>query len=123
MVQVIKGRGRPAHQYGPGIEVKVSIDGDAGARNVSAGWAAFEPGSKTDVHTRPVEEVIFVTKGQTTIVAEGQEYTLSEGDAMFIPPGIGHSHENRGTQSLEHIWMFAPQGPEAPLRELPVVST
>jgi len=89
------------------------------AKNLSLGWIAIPPRSRTDDHTRKTEEIIYVLKGTTTIVAQDQEYTLSKGDAVFIPPGVAHRHENRRTSTLEQLWIFAPPGPERTLRELP----
>jgi quercetin dioxygenase-like cupin family protein len=107
---------------GPGKDIvnKVLIDGESSdARHLSLGWIRFEPGAKTENHTREVEEVIYVVQGKTVVVANNVEYELNPGDSIFIPPGTEHRHENRGTEVLEQIFIFAPQGPEKALRELP----
>jgi mannose-6-phosphate isomerase-like protein (cupin superfamily) len=58
-------------------------------------------------------------QGKTVIVADNVEYELSPRDCIFLPPGTKHRHENRGAEVLEQIFIFAPQGPEKALRELP----
>ena len=119
MIRVLRGDDASIYEYGPAIKLKIMVDGEAGAANVSAGWISFDPGAKTDDHVRSVEETIFVIRGETVITSDGQEYRLSPGDAIFIPPGTTHRHENRGSEVLEQMWIFAPQGPEKKMRELP----
>jgi quercetin dioxygenase-like cupin family protein len=107
---------------GPGKDIvnKVLVDKESSdARHLSLGWIRFDPGAKTDDHTREVEEVIYVVQGKTVIVADNVEYELSPRDSIFLPPGTTHRHENRGAEVLEQIFIFAPQGPEKALRDLP----
>lgn len=107
---------------GPGNDIvnKVLVDGESSdARHLSLGWIRFEPGAITDDHTREVEEVIYVVQGSTVVVADNVEYKLNPRDSIFIPPGTKHRHENRGAEVLEQIFIFAPQGPEKALRDLP----
>ena len=120
MIRVLRGDGVPVYEYAPAIKAKILVDSEAGASNVSVGWISFEPGAKTDDHVRSVEETIVVIRGETVIISEGQDYKLSPGDAIFIPPGTTHRHENRGSEVLEQVWIFAPQGPEKKMRELPL---
>jgi quercetin dioxygenase-like cupin family protein len=111
----------PETNVAPGDKkLKIYIDeGSCGTKNLSLGWIAIPPKSRTDEHTRQTDEVIYVLKGTATIVAEGQKYDLSEGDAIFIPPGVSHRHENNGSILVEQIWIFSPSGPEKALRNLP----
>jgi putative monooxygenase len=108
---------------GPGKDIvnKILIDKQSSdAQHLSLGWIQFEPGAKTDDHTRAVEEVIYVVQGKTVVVTDKGEYAFGPRDSIYIPPGTKHRHENRGTEVLEQIFIFAPQGPEKALRELPL---
>jgi mannose-6-phosphate isomerase-like protein (cupin superfamily) len=120
-IQVIPFNELALHS-GPGKDIvsKVLVDKEStDARHLSLGWIRFDPGAKTDDHTREVEEVIYVTQGKTVIVADNVEYELGPRDCIFIPPGMKHRHENRGAEVLEQIFIFAPPGPEKALRNLP----
>lgn len=106
-----------------GSLLKIFFDSENSAKNFSMGWVSFDPGSRTSVHTRDVEEVIFVLKGETYIVTTDHgEFFLRKGDCVLIPAGIEHYHANRGDEVLEQIYLFSPQGPEKPLRNLSIVT-
>ena len=104
-----------------GSSLKIILDDKVGSKHLAMGVVFFEPGAKTINHVRDVEEVIFVTKGEATIVTDDAAYTLVEGDTIFIPPGVLHRHENRGNMPLEQVYIFSPQGPERALRDLEVI--
>jgi mannose-6-phosphate isomerase-like protein (cupin superfamily) len=120
-IKVIRSRESVSYDGpGTGVTSKVLVDNDsAAAKNLSMGWIQFNPGAKTEDHVREVEEVIYVVKGKTVIVAGQFEYYLGAGDCVFIPPGVKHRHENRNNEVLEQIYVFAPPGPERAVRNLP----
>lgn len=123
MLKVLRTEDLEVHRLGEGSTVKPIIDSMVGAGNVAMGWVSFDPGSATPDHVRDVEEIIYVLKGRAAIVAGSQEYLLDVGDTIFIPPGVTHRHENRGSGVVEQLYVFAPQGPEGTLRDLPVVAS
>lgn len=121
MIKVIKASQVPTYK-GPGDgETKILVDSDIKATNLSLGWIKFPAGGKTDPHTRDVEEYIYVIKGKTAVTAGNERLEFGEGDVIFIPAGIEHLHENIGSEDLEQIWIFAPQGPEQGLKDLPTL--
>ncbi len=99
---------------------KVLIDAESGTRNSSLVEITFPVGGKTDPHTRDVEEIVYIVKGRTAITIAQKRYDLGPGDAIYIAPGTEHYHENIGDTELVQIVVFAPQGPEAILKRLPV---
>ncbi|MCL5292803.1 MAG: cupin domain-containing protein [Actinobacteria bacterium] len=106
---------------GPGDgRTKVLIDSQVGAKNLSLCWIKFPVGGKSDLHTRDVEECIYVIKGRTVVVSGHERVEFGEGDAVFIQAGVEHYHENIGSSELEQIVVFSPQGPESILRDLPL---
>lgn len=105
-----------------GINLKIFFDSLNGAKNFAMGLVIIEPGKKTSKHTRDVEEIIYVIKGEVLVITNEVEYTLKEGDSILIPAGIEHYHENRSPNVIEQIYIFTPQGPEKPLRELQIMS-
>lgn len=106
--------------FGSGLVLKVFFDEENGARNFSLGTVTIEPNCETSMHTRTVEEVIYMISGEGEVVTEeGERYTLLSGDSILIPAGISHKHVNSSEKSLEQMWIFAPQGEEVGLRDLP----
>lgn len=120
MIKVVRSNEVKTYK-GPGDgRTKILLDPKSkGANNLSLGWITFPVGGKTDDHMRDVEEIIYVIRGTTTIVSDGERHELSKGDVVFIPPGVVHRHENDGSEPLEQIWIFAPPGPEQRLKDLP----
>jgi len=102
------------------IRIKILFDRENGAQKVATGIVILEPSSRTAPHVRAVEEIIFVIKGAASIVtASGDVYNMTSGESVLIPPGVEHYHENTGTETAEQLYIFAPQGPEVSLRDLP----
>lgn len=65
----------------------------------------LEPGASTDDdsvrHTG--HEVATVIKGSVTVVIEGQENNLGEGDSIFFDSSQAHAYRNPGTDLVELI--------------------
>lgn len=108
-------------KLGDGCTCKILFDSLNGAKNFSIGTVIIEPNQKTGEHTREVEELIFALKGETYVVTEEKEYRLKEGDCILIPKGIKHYHANKSKETIEQIYLFAPQGPEKTLRDLEIL--
>jgi len=121
-ITLLKREQLEKHDFGEGLILKVFFDNCNGAKNLSMGSVVIEPGCETTLHKRDVEEVIYLVKGNGGVITEdGSEYLLSAGDSVLIPAGISHKHINNGDELLEQIWIFAPQGPEKGLRDLPII--
>ncbi len=52
------------------------------------------PRHASPLHDHPNDQVLVVLKGSLTIVADGDEQTLGEGDAVFIPGDEPHIVKN-----------------------------
>lgn len=108
-------------KLGEGCSCKIIFDSLNGANNFSIGTVVIEPNQRTGEHTRDVEELIFALKGQTYVITEDAEYKLEQGDSILIPAGIKHYHANKSNETIEQIYLFAPQGPEKSLRDLEII--
>ncbi len=108
-------------KLGEGCSCKIIFDSLNGANNFSIGTVIIEPNQRTGEHTRDVEELIFALKGQTYVITEDAEYKLEQGDSILIPAGIKHYHANKSNETIEQIYLFAPQGPEKSLRDLEII--
>ena len=118
---VVKNKDVELRKLGEGTICKILFDSENGAKNFSIGTVIIEPNQRTGEHTRDVEELIFALKGETYVVTEENEYKLEEGDCILIPEGIKHYHANKTNQIIEQIYLFAPLGPEKPLRNLEII--
>lgn len=88
-------------------------------KNVSVGKITFQPGQKTENHTREVDEILYILEGRTTVVVNDTEtFDLEVGDSIFLPAGTTHRHENNSVASFTQIWIFAPSGPEKSFKKL-----
>lgn len=104
-----------------GCICKIIFDSINGAENFSIGTVIIEPHQKTGEHTREVEELIYALNGETCVVTEEKEYILKQGDSILIPKGIKHYHANKSNETIEQLYLFAPQGPEKTLRDLEII--
>jgi len=112
----------PTQKLGEGVFLKILADRETGATNLGMGWITFKPGAKSSMHKRDVEEYIYVTKGEAVVLLEsGEEFVLNAGDIILIPAGTVHQHFNKSATDMEQLYIFAPQGPEKALRDLPIV--
>ena len=59
---------------------------------------AMQPGAvshpETGGHTHPWDHVVFVLEGHGTLVCDGQDYLVAEGDAVMVPPNSLHQWKN-----------------------------
>jgi quercetin dioxygenase-like cupin family protein len=90
------------------------VDHDlAGAREMAAGLAVFEPGEASSEHSHPdAEEIIYVVRGSGVIRSGGEERSFGPNTVMFNPRGISHQHVNTGSEPL---WLFFVYSPPADL--------
>jgi len=63
---------------------------------------AIEPHQHEDI-----EEVYYVLQGRGEMKIEDEEKSVSEGDAIYLPPGKIHTLRNTGTYPLRFVCMGA----------------
>lgn len=76
---------------------------DAPAR-MAGGTVVFEPGARTNWHTHPLGQTLFVTEGIGWVQHWGgpiQEIRV--GDIVRIPPGVKHWHGACPTFGMTHL--------------------
>ena len=54
-------------------------------------------------HTHPWEHSVFILEGQATLVCAGKAYTVSEGDAVLVPPDVLHQWRNETQQPMSRV--------------------
>ena len=68
---------------------------------------AMAPGAvshpDTGGHTHQWEHVVYVLEGTGTLVCGGKDYTVSEGDAVLVPPNILHQWRNESNAPMLRV--------------------
>ena len=62
------------------------------------GYTEIQDGKTSAHHIHPWEHEIFVIGGAGTLICDGKEYPIKEGDALFIPGEVDHCTLNDGGQ-------------------------
>jgi len=57
----------------------------------------------TGGHTHEWDHVVFVLEGTATFVCEGKDYTVSQGDAMLVPPNVQHQWKNESQAPVVRV--------------------
>ena len=81
------------------------VTAEAPARLVSA-RVSFGPGARTNWHTHPLGQTLYVISGVGRVQTEGQPVReIRAGDTVCIPPGEKHWHGASPTTGMVHIAM------------------
>jgi quercetin dioxygenase-like cupin family protein len=66
----------------------------------------FEPGARTNWHSHPLGQTLYITHGVGRVQAEGGPVRIVRaGDVVWIPPGEKHWHGASPDNSMTHIAM------------------
>ena len=63
-------------------------------------YSEIYPDKTSTHHTHPWEHEVYILKGSGTLVCDGKEYPVREGDAIFIPGDVDHYTLNNGGQGV-----------------------
>ncbi len=81
------------------------IEAPAPAR-IRAARVSFEPGARTNWHTHPLGQTLYVIAGVGLFQTKGGPIReIRPGDVIFIPPGEKHWHGGTPTNAMTHIAM------------------
>jgi len=76
----------------------------APARSLNALGVLFEPGARTDWHTHPDGQVLYIASGAGKVQTEtGETVRVSAGDVVYSPAGEKHWHGATETSYLMHL--------------------
>jgi quercetin dioxygenase-like cupin family protein len=68
------------------------------------GNVSFEPGARTNWHSHPGGQILFITVGQGYYQAKGKTARLlQKGDVVEIPPNVVHWHGAGPEEEFAHI--------------------
>jgi quercetin dioxygenase-like cupin family protein len=81
------------------------VEAPAPAR-LRAGRVSFEPGARTNWHTHPLGQTLYVISGVGRIQTKGGPIReIRPGDVVWIPPGEKHWHGGSPNNAMTHIAM------------------
>jgi quercetin dioxygenase-like cupin family protein len=81
------------------------IQAEAPARIVAA-RVTFEPGARTNWHSHPLGQTLYVISGIGRFQTKGEPIReIRPGDVVWIPPGEKHWHGGSPTSGMTHIAM------------------
>ncbi len=67
---------------------------------------SFEPGARTNWHTHPIGQTLYVIAGVGRVQAKGGPVReIRPGDVVWIPPGEKHRHGGAPTTAMTHLAM------------------
>ncbi len=97
---------RAPQQYFTGTVWQDPIVATPAPARVVANRVSFEPGARTNWHTHPLGQTLYVISGVGRVQTKGgpvQE--LRPGDVVWIPPNEKHWHGGSPTNGMTHIAM------------------
>jgi mannose-6-phosphate isomerase-like protein (cupin superfamily) len=69
------------------------------------------PGRKMRIHKHLYnDELIFIHKGEGTLILDEQSIEVKTGDVAFVPRGTWHGLHNTGKENLSMIFQYTPAG-------------
>lgn len=73
---------------------------------LTAALVTFEPGARSNWHTHPLGQCLFVTSGKGWTQCEGEERVeIYAGDTIWCPPNHKHWHGATSSTGMSHIAM------------------
>lgn len=107
-VSVLRPGSQPSAMGGPehftgNVRVDSRFKGTEPA-TIGGGIVSFEPGARTNWHTHPLGQTLFVTSGVGLVQHWGGEVQeIRPGDVVWIPPGIKHWHGAAPAIGMSHL--------------------
>lgn len=98
---------------GRGEKVRL-IDARLGTDAIDVHHNTLFPGGPSGRYHRhsKAENVYIVMGGIGQLVADGETYSVSQGQIIFIPAGVPHSLSNLGDEPFRIFEIYAPAGPD-----------
>ena len=93
----------PASNFTGTVRVERIFGADAPAR-ISGGLVHFEAGARTNWHTHPLGQTLFVTAGVGRVQQWGRPIQeIRKGDIVRIPPNVKHWHGASPGSAMSHL--------------------
>ncbi|PKN73038.1 MAG: cupin [Candidatus Cloacimonetes bacterium HGW-Cloacimonetes-3] len=94
-----------------GAQIRWLIAQKDGAPNFAMRMFEVAPGGHTPYHQHDWEHELYCLSGTGVLVTEQGDKPFSANDAMYIDPGMMHSFNNTGTDTLKFLCMIPHEEP------------
>ncbi len=95
----------PAEWFTGDVSLTPVIDAPSPAR-LRASVVTFQPGARTNWHTHPLGQTLYVVSGRGRAQTEGEAmFEFGPGDVLWIPPGERHWHGAAPDSEMTHVAM------------------
>jgi quercetin dioxygenase-like cupin family protein len=94
-----------------GITVKMMVDADLGAQQLTMFMVQYEPRGLAGRHDHPFEETYLILDGAVDAELDGEPYRLVPGDVAWAGVGCVHAFTNPGPGTVRWLETQAPQPP------------
>jgi transcriptional regulator with XRE-family HTH domain len=86
-----------------------SLDFKATDRKINSYYAEFElvPPDKLKSHQHPGAEIFYLISGELAITVSGEEYTLTEGDAIYFDGTLPHTYRRTSKKPCSALVVVA----------------
>lgn len=93
----------PAAFFTGKVDVRPVVDAQAPGRT-SIGTVTFQPGARSNWHTHPAGQALYVTEGCGWTQREGGAIVkFCKGDTAYVPAGVKHWHGATSTTTMTHL--------------------
>ena len=97
---------RAPKEYFIGTVWQDPIIATAAPARVASNRVSFEPGARTNWHTHPLGQTLYVIAGVGRVQTRGEPVReIRPGDVVWIPAGEKHWHGASPTNAMTHIAM------------------
>jgi mannose-6-phosphate isomerase-like protein (cupin superfamily) len=98
---------------GRGEKIRL-VDSRLGTNAIDLHHNTLFPGGPSGRYHRhsKADNVYIVMGGVGQLVADGETYSVSQGQIIFIPAGVPHSLSNPGEEPFRIFEIYAPAGPD-----------
>jgi quercetin dioxygenase-like cupin family protein len=87
-----------------GTSIQVLLGPESGVPNFITRQFTIEPGGRIPCHRHDsIEHEQVIVEGSMVISLDGRENEVSTGDSIFIPAGVSHWYENRGSVPVRFL--------------------
>lgn len=100
----------PLNVFGTRVTVLSGGNETGGASSMAR--IVCQPGTGAPPHRHAEAENFVVTRGALSVMTEGENFTLSAGDAIHIRPGAVHAFQNTSESEVEFLAIGTPAGHE-----------
>ena len=97
---------RAPKEYFTGTVLQDPIVAATAPARLVANRVAFEPGARTNWHSHPLGQTLYVILGVGRVQTHGEPVReIRPGDVVWIPPGEKHWHGGSPTTGMVHVAM------------------